>query len=168
MGSDNLSFFTQRQHPQWDVVDVKQIATTAIQQVLEAYEQKAPNIELRHPDEMLLTYGDTQWLTMAIGNLLTNSVENAPLNSTSAIEIIKQEKTIEINVLDEGPGVVPGNEYKIFKPFYTTRSGSTGLGLANVRTVMEKHGGGIRVGNQQEGGAIFTLVLQTLSRQQAA
>ena len=54
------------------------------------------------------------------------------------------------------------------KPFYTTRPGATGLGLANVRTVMEKHGGGIRVGNQPDGGAIITLILQTIRRTQAA
>jgi len=116
----------------------------------------------------MLTFGDEKWICMAITNLVVNAIEHSPATATIKLVAQQVEQTIEINVSDQGPGVFPGVEYKIFKPFYTTRPGATGLGLANVRTVMEKHGGGIRVGNHQEGGAIFTLILQSIQRQKAA
>ena len=66
------------------------------------------------------------------------------------------------------PGITPGSEYQIFKPFYTTQPGATGLGLANVRRVIEIHGGGIQVANMEHGGALFILKLPRIQAQQAA
>ena len=168
MESDNLSFFTQRQHPQWAVVDVRTVVNEAIRRVNTRLEEYQSNWEFVCNDESILTYGDQNWLTMALENLMLNAVEHSPKSSALCIEIQAVNQTIELHIIDRGPGIIPGNEYRIFKPFYTTRPGATGLGLANVRTVMEKHGGGIRVGNQPDGGAIITLILQTIRRTQAA
>ena len=168
MASDNLSFFTQRKHPQWGVVDVKTALTEATNKVQTAAQARQVVCQLDLPQTQLQTYGDANWISMALTNLALNAIEHSPLAAGVTMAAKKMGQTIEIDVLDQGPGIFPGVEYKIFKPFYTTRPGATGLGLANVRTVMEKHGGGIRVSNQPEGGAIFTLVLQSLQRQKAA
>ena len=168
MASDNLSFFTQRKHPQWGVVDVKAAITDANNKVQAEAQSRQIVCQLDLPETQLQTYGDANWISMAVSNLVLNAIEHSPLTGGVTMAAKKLEQTVEIHVLDQGPGIFPGGEYKIFKPFYTTRPGATGLGLANVRTVMEKHGGGIRVSNQPEGGAIFTLVLQSLQRQKAA
>lgn len=168
MASDNLSFFTQRNHPQWAVVDVKATIAQAVQNAQDTLDTQQSICQANLPESQLLTFGDENWICMAITNLVVNAIENSPATATIKLVAQQVEQTIEINVSDQGPGVFPGVEYKIFKPFYTTRPGATGLGLANVRTVMEKHGGGIRVGNHQEGGAIFTLILQSIQRQKAA
>ena len=57
---------------------------------------------------------------------------------------------------------------KYSKPFYTTQPGATGLGLANVRRVIEIHGGGIQVTNREHGGALFILKLPRIQAQQVA
>ena len=168
MASDNLSFFTQRKHPQWGVVDVKTAIAEATNKVQAEARARQIVCHLDLPQTQLRTYGDANWISMALTNLALNAIEHSPSATGVTMAAKKMEQTIEIHVLDQGPGIFPGVEYKIFKPFYTTRPGATGLGLANVRTVMEKHGGGIRVSNQPEGGAIFTLVLQSLQRQKAA
>ena len=56
------------------------------------------------------------------------------------------------------PGVPRELEARIFVPFYTTRSDGSGVGLALARQVMIAHGGFIRVGDAEGGGAKFTLV----------
>ena len=168
MASDNLSFFTQRNHPQWAVVDVKAAIEQAVKNAQNTLNTQQSICQAKLPESQLLTFGDANWISMAITNLVVNAIEHSPTTATIKLVAQKVEQTIEINVYDQGPGVSPGVEYKIFKPFYTTRPGATGLGLANVRTVMEKHGGGIRVGNHHQGGAIFTLILQSIQRQKAA
>lgn len=168
MTSDNLSFFTQRKHPQWEPVDVKACITRAAKDVQEVAHTNQINFCVDLSEAELLTFGDVNWLSMAVSNLMFNAIEHSPTSAGITVTAEKLKQKIEIQVLDQGPGILPGVEYKIFKPFYTTRPGATGLGLANVRMVMEKHGGGIRVGNQSEGGAIFTLVLQALQRKKVA
>ena len=56
------------------------------------------------------------------------------------------------------PEVVP----RLFLPFFTTRAGGTGLGLALVHRVIEAQGGEVRVDGRPGRGAVFTLVLPAL------
>lgn len=62
-----------------------------------------------------------------------------------------------IEVRDNGPGVPDENKRKIFVPFFTTKEGGSGVGLALARQVMIAHGGFIRVSRNEEGGASFTM-----------
>jgi signal transduction histidine kinase len=62
-----------------------------------------------------------------------------------------------IEVSDNGPGVPDELTRKIFVPFFTTRHGGTGVGLALARQVMIAHGGFIRVATSENGGARFSL-----------
>ena len=62
-----------------------------------------------------------------------------------------------IEVSDNGPGVPDELTRKIFVPFFTTRQGGSGVGLALARQVMIAHGGFIRVAATESGGAKFTL-----------
>ncbi|MCD6405412.1 MAG: hypothetical protein J7M19_06265 [Planctomycetes bacterium] len=58
---------------------------------------------------------------------------------------------------DTGPGIGAGDVEKVFDPFFTTREGGTGLGLAQVARIVAAHGGRITAGNTAAGGAVFSL-----------
>lgn len=64
-----------------------------------------------------------------------------------------------VHVIDTGPGI--GNEEltRIFTPYYTTRSGGTGLGLPTTRRIIEEHGGRIEVVTEPGRGADFAITL---------
>ena len=64
---------------------------------------------------------------------------------------------VAIEVRDNGPGVPEEIARKIFVPFFTTKPDGSGVGLALARQVMTAHGGFIRVGDNEGGGAKFTL-----------
>ena len=70
---------------------------------------------------------------------------------------LNRRGNVIIEVGDNGPGVAEEIARKIFVPFFTTRRGGSGVGLALARQVMIAHGGFIRVAASEAGGAKFTL-----------
>jgi signal transduction histidine kinase len=68
-------------------------------------------------------------------------------------------ESIRIAFEDEGAGVPGETVDDIFKPFFTTKTRGTGLGLANVKRIVEAHGGRVKVGSRQSQGASFQVRL---------
>jgi signal transduction histidine kinase len=67
-----------------------------------------------------------------------------------------------IEVTDTGPGIPPDRKEKIFEPFYSTKKGGTGLGLATVERLISKHNGRIEVESQPGHGTTMRLHLPLL------
>jgi two-component system sensor histidine kinase ChvG len=100
-------------------------------------------------------------LEAALLNLLDNAVRFSPPGVPVEIDVSGGPIAVAIAVRDRGPGISPANLPKIFDRFFTTdadRDG-TGLGLAIVETVIEAHGGRIRVETSPGEGATFTVTL---------
>ena len=70
--------------------------------------------------------------------------------------------TVELCVADTGPGVPEAIRDQLFKPFFTTRSNGTGLGLSVVRAVAQAHGGSVRLEGAPGGGSVFIVQLPVL------
>jgi len=64
-----------------------------------------------------------------------------------------------IVVADNGPGIASAALPKLFRPFFTTKSNGTGLGLAVVQKIIVQHGGQVEVRNCPKGGAEFIVTL---------
>jgi signal transduction histidine kinase len=83
-------------------------------------------------------------------NILENSL--AACSDPVEIGVAYSEATLDglpalqIAVADNGPGLTPETEARIFEAFYTTRTQGTGLGMAIARRIVEGHGGRIEVG----------------------
>jgi signal transduction histidine kinase len=78
--------------------------------------------------------------------------------------------SIVLTVQDSGPGVSAEVRERIFRPFFTTKPGGTGLGLAAALRTVEEHGGRLDLVNGSDAGpgATFRLVLPVLARPVAA
>ena len=70
-----------------------------------------------------------------------------------------QDRRVLIEVIDNGPGVLRERRDDVFLPFYTTRTGGTGVGLSFARQVVIAHGGKIVVDDAPDGGAIVRILL---------
>lgn len=91
-------------------------------------------------------------------NLLLNAAQATA--DYGNIEITAEQEgddTLIVRVSDDGVGIAPDRLLRIFDPFYTTRSGGTGLGLANVDRIVRAHGGSVEVLSEPGKGAAFVL-----------
>jgi two-component system sensor histidine kinase PilS (NtrC family) len=115
-------------------------------------------------EEVVDIWADQYQLFTILNHLLQNALAFTPLDDEKIrIEACEREDalgeaSIQITVEDNGPGIPPGREEKIFEPFYTRRVDGTGLGLAIVKQMISEHDGSITVTSSSLlGGAKFTV-----------
>ncbi|MEM0989969.1 MAG: stimulus-sensing domain-containing protein [Pseudomonadota bacterium] len=142
-----------------------------IQNLSEVTSQQAEalevSIQVSMPETPLMTHGLEGRLAQVITNLLTNALSFSPLGGK--IEIsggTHEDKTVWLQVEDDGPGIPPENLASIFERFYSERpeteafGGHSGLGLSISRQIVEAHGGRIWAENRpDQSGARFTVEL---------
>ncbi|MBF0524346.1 MAG: PAS domain-containing protein [Deltaproteobacteria bacterium] len=104
---------------------------------------------------------DEDQLTQVLLNLLLNANQAVEGGGriTVATSAGPEPRLVSMTVIDTGPGVNPEFLDRLFDPFFTTREKGTGLGLAIVHSIVEAHGGTVKVHNHPSGGAVFTITL---------
>jgi len=112
---------------------------------------KPPNAHLViHGSDVLVELdGNSTALTAALTNLVNNAFESAP-DVVVTLKAKLRGDRVEFTVRDNGPGIAPSIQSRVFEPFFSTRPAGTGLGLAVVKTVAEAHGGDLAL--HSEGG----------------
>lgn len=108
--------------------------------------------------------GSPRLLRRLIRNLLENARRHAGADSPVEVSLASRDGRIELAVCDRGPGVPEAERERIFEPFYRPRGtsesqGGSGLGLALVRTIALRHGGGVRCAAREGSGACFEVFL---------
>ena len=101
-----------------------------------------------------------------LASVVRNLIDNAVLHGKSAplVKVAGGPQSIELRVIDDGPGISEANKTRIFDPFFTTdrEGGGTGLGLSLVKTLVEVHGGGIQLVDREK-GCEFVVTLPRVS-----
>jgi PAS domain S-box-containing protein len=119
--------------------------------------------ELAIPADLTMRM-DAQRLTAAFQNVIDNAIHFSPDGGqvTVRVDTVADESAPTFaccTVRDSGPGFHPGDEERVFQPFYTRRTGGTGLGLSIVQKTVHEHGGEISARNHQDGGAVVAITL---------
>jgi signal transduction histidine kinase len=79
----------------------------------------------------------------------------------------REDRSVEITIVDTGVGISPADLEKVFDPFYSTKDTGTGLGLAFVQQVAQEHGAEVHCTSQPDRGAAFRIVLPERLRSRA-
>lgn len=126
------------------------------------------SVDLRHRvefvenDQPVMLTVDPVLIRQALFNLIHNAILSAPDTPVQVeLALVERERVagVQLSVTDSGPGFSPETAAKLFKPFFTTRSNGTGLGLSVAQHIAMKHGGVVLAENMTKGGARFSIWL---------
>ncbi len=143
-------------------VPLAELAREAHEVIALAAGEKEVRVRIQCEPPDLTAEIDREQMRRALSNLILNAIQVSPAGKTVTVRIaaaMRGAKQVRIVVDDEGPGLPAEPEEKLFRPFFSTRPGGTGLGLATVKKVLDHHAGGARAENRPEGGARFVLSL---------
>ena len=139
-----------------------------IDDVAQAFAARAQAFGIRlDPDASpdLVVIGDVDRLRQVLGALLDNAIRHSPHGGAVAIEARPAGRRVRLSVHDSGPGIDPADMPHVFDRFYQAdpardrSTGTSGLGLAIVRALVDAHGGTTGAENDPAGGARFWIEL---------
>ena len=113
-------------------------------------------IKINLPKNDLEISGDKGKLFALFSNLILNAFQAIEDDGIITISISQLNDTVQIDIEDNGKGVLEKDLEKIFEPLFTTKQEGTGLGLASCKKIVESHGGSISVKNNP---TTFTVIL---------
>ena len=124
---------------------------------------EAARVHTQLPEDLPLVAMDAVLMEQVLVNLLDNALKYSPPGSPVEIKAWAAWKSLTLSVTDQGPGIAPGEEERIFEKLTRGEAGTSrpgaGLGLAICKGIVTAHGGQIRAVNRPQGGAQFLVSL---------
>ncbi len=155
----NLLEFTRTQTPRRAAIDCCALLEDALRYTADLRAASRVVLERRYATPVVPALADPDLLRPVLLNLVRNAVQAMPDGGTLTVAAADEGGRARIAVADTGHGIPAGAREDIFRPFFTTRTRGTGLGLSVARGLLVAMGGEIRVDSEVGRGTTFTVVL---------
>lgn len=141
-------------------LDLRSVVAGALPAVQPLIQQKRQVLEISLPQALPLE-GDPRRLEHAVVNLLANAHHHTPPGTRIAVSGRLQDGEVLLSVSDDGPGIPPQEQERVFERFHCLqpKEGGSGLGLAIAKGIVELHAGKIWVESPAGTGATFRVAL---------
>jgi signal transduction histidine kinase len=153
--------FTRPRDLRLEEVDLRKILDSVAALAAPDAKRHGVRVVLDLPDEPLLARVDSDLMKQAILNLVINGVQAMNEGGTLTLKARRDEEMIFAEVLDQGCGIPPEAQEKIFELYYTTKGdkGGSGIGLAQTYQIMQWHYGSVEFDSIVGAGTTFRLRL---------
>lgn len=143
---------------------LEEILSSALVRLERALDGRAVKTRLGSSSELLMVAADPILVEQVFFNLLDNAAKYTPAGSGIEILAEADKDHVRVDIIDEGRGISPGDERRVFEKFYRSEKSSmeaqgAGLGLALCEAIVRAHGGRIEARRGNEKGSIFSVYL---------
>jgi len=127
--------------------------------------ERSMTLDVDLPENLPLVAADADLLNQVFLNLIHNAIKFSPPGRVVRVGAVANSGGLEVEVRDEGWGIVPEELGRVFEPYFRSGDGrvererGTGLGLSIVKTIVEQHGGRIWVESEPQRGTSFRFTL---------
>ncbi len=127
-------------------------------------------LQFEHDTMVCRAQVDPDRFLQIMANLLSNAIKHSPKGKVVRVDLTQNQGQLQVDVVDEGPGIDPAFRKKLFEKFSQADGsdqraiGGTGLGLYISRMLVEKMGGAIHAESRVTGGATFSITLPCLTQ----
>jgi PAS domain S-box-containing protein len=154
------------------VVDTNSLIEQAVKDTRPAAEGRRQSVETALPKQLAPIWVDADMIRRVLINLLENAIKFTPTEGQIQVGARSQGDWLHIWIKDNGPGIAPSDQERIFEKFTRLRGkdkpGGLGVGLAFCRLAVQAHGGRIWVESETGHGTAFTFTLPLATEQQIA
>jgi len=165
---ESMRDFSRKKHPIKTSTDINKLIEHTLDLLIHPLRQKNIGVT-RALDAQGLVEVDAEQISQVLLNLINNAIDALEPGgritlSTRRIDSSLTERSVEVEVKDNGAGIAPDLLEQIFEPFFSTKgSNGTGLGLSICKGIIDNHEGQIRVDSRLGRGTTFTLALPVTS-----
>ncbi len=146
----------------------------AVELYAQEMETRAVVVARDYARDLPVVWGDSESLYQAFVNLVRNALDAMPSGGRLTLRagwsdddhVVRPSRRpamgarrVRVEIEDAGMGIPPSDADRVFNPFFTTKDGGTGLGLALTHKIVEDHGGSIDFRAAAAGGTVFRIVL---------
>ena len=150
--------FSRGDRTEADLIGLDLVLSTAAQLVRPTAREREVTIRVDPADAGARVHANEAELQQAIINLLLNAVQASARGGEVTLTATAGD-LVRIRVTDRGCGIAPADQSRIFEPFFSLRTGGTGLGLFMTQAMVRRAGGDIRVSSTLAVGSTFEIVL---------
>ncbi len=143
------------------VIDINALVMDGVEIIRPEAEIKGIRFSSQLETNKLVCQGNIRYLKVALLHILRNALEACRKGNHIQISTIQIPEGAVIRVYDDGPGIPAEVLEHIFEPFYSTKNGSTGLGLPYVRQIIQEHRGDMRINSSFGRGCTVEIILPT-------
>ena len=149
------------QRSEGEVVELTAVIGAVTRLIEPTAREHGVKVEVRALPAGLHVRAEEAELQHTLINLLLNAVQASPPGGRVIVEADACEQ-VRVRVIDNGCGIAPENQKRIFEPFFSTRQGGTGLGLFLSLNFVRRWGGDLHVTSEPGRGSTFEIVLPAL------
>lgn len=145
----------------FSAIEINELTRDSVAIIQAEAELKGISITFFPSEKPLFCRGDARYLKVALLHVLRNALESCSAGDSIRVETRQVPSGASITIKDDGPGIPAEVLEHIFEPFYSTKEGSTGLGLPYVRQIIREHRGEISIQSTFGQGCTVTIILPT-------